>query len=95
MKACYNGFSIQMTLATAKMVSHPGLCDSDVQWVIARKPGHPNHVARPRACTPDVLAKELEEYTDWDVSDDTANWERMVWIAGGDIKEAHRTKVRR
>ncbi len=41
----------------------------------------------------DALRAELREYGAWDdeqLADDAANWDRIVWIAAGDILEAAR-----
>jgi hypothetical protein len=35
----------------------------------------------------DVLAAELYDYTDWDVSNRSDNEERIIWIAAGNIAE--------
>jgi hypothetical protein len=42
------------------------------------------------APTPDTIRAELKEYGAWDkeeLSDDEANWQRLVWIAACNINE--------
>lgn len=83
MTAYFNRFTIKMTLAQALSASHSGSCDADVRELS-------NHLSRPRACTKEALKKELEEYGAWEeneLENDAENWQRILWIAAGNIKE--------
>jgi hypothetical protein len=81
--AHFNRFDIAMPIDAVSECSHQGDCGPDVEeW--AKK------IERPEECTVDALREELREYGAWDdeqLSDDAANWERIVWIAAGDIQE--------
>jgi hypothetical protein len=84
----FNRFSIKMTLADAKSAAHQRQCYADVAALIKSK-----RVSRPKACTPENLAAELKEYGAWeadDLLDDKTNWERIVWIAAGNIAEENK-----
>jgi hypothetical protein len=81
----FNRFEIQMTRKQALACSHQGDCADDVNALIKSK-----QISRPRKCTPENLKKELSEYGAWEeneLENDTTNWERIVWLAAGNIKE--------
>lgn len=62
---------------------HQGACDDDVEYWAIRVP-------RPERCTAEALAAELKEHGTWDaeeLSDDAANWRRILWIGAGDIQD--------
>lgn len=63
--------------------SHPGDCDSDVEhWAPL--------VARPEDATKEKIREELKECGAWDkdeLDNDEVNWQRIVWIAAGNICE--------
>lgn len=87
MFASFNRFEIQMTLAQAKACSHSGACDADIAALVKSKKVH-----RPRQCTKENLAAELKEYGAWELNelaDDAANWQRILWIAAGNIRDEH------
>lgn len=80
---------LQMTLEQAESVSHQGPCDDDVRE-LARVPAIQ---AQLDAIGPVLLAAELKEYGAWDsdeLADHKQNLQRILWLAGGDIKENHR-----
>lgn len=55
-------------------------------WVHAWK----GKITRPTLCTAETLAAELKEYGAWDaaeLADDGKNWERILWLAGGQIRD--------
>lgn len=83
MIASFNRFEIEMDEDTASECSHQGSCDADVKALAPK-------IFRPESCTVDALKAELKEYGAWDdeqLSDDADNWERIVWIAAGNINE--------
>lgn len=83
MIASFNRFEFEMPEESIRDCSHQGACDEDVEFW-AKK------IQRPNDITPEKLAKELKEYGAWDdteLSDDDANWRRIIWIAAGNIKE--------
>ena len=81
--AWFNRFDLEMPAEAVRDCSHQGQCDGDVEfWA--------NKIQRPETLTPELLAAELKEYGAWDadeLSDDAANWQRLIWIAAGNIKE--------
>lgn len=86
MFAYFERFEIQMTKAQALSASHPGPCDADVAELL-----------RDRRITrqldkigPDKIRAELREYGAWDeteLTDDSANRDRIVWCAAWNIAE--------
>lgn len=64
-------------------IAHYGDCTSDVtEWA--------SRISRPVDATPEALRAELREYGAWNddqLADDTTNWERIVWIAAGNIRD--------
>jgi hypothetical protein len=81
--AYFNRFTLDIPPDAVADCSHIGACDDDVaHW--ARK------IVRPDELTPDALRLELKEYGAWDaneLADDDQNWQRLIWIAAGNIKE--------
>ncbi len=85
MLASFNRFEISMPKRAALDCSHSGSCDADVEY-------YASILKRPAECTADKLSAELREYGAWDdeqLADDDANWQRIVWIAAGNIREEH------
>lgn len=78
-----HGFVVAMPAAAVAECSAPGRRDEAVaRWA--------REIERPKECTPDVLRDELRDSGAWDgeeLSDDAANWERIIWIAACNIKE--------
>ena len=81
--AYFDRFAIEMEREAARDCSHSGACDDDIaHWAIK--------INRPVECTPEALRAELREYGAWDdeqLADDGDNWERIVWIAAGNIND--------
>lgn len=94
MYATFNRFEIKMTLEQAKSVSHQGQCDEDVKFLSQEKA-----IARQfKKINPDDIRAELKEYGAWDeieLSDDAENIQRILWIAGCNIKEEDYEKKNR
>lgn len=61
--------------------SHQGACDDDIEACRADIKIH-DHGDK------ENIKKELAEYTDWDLPDDTANLDRLIWIAAGGIQDS-------
>ena len=81
--AQFERFSITLPREAIDDCHHQGDCGPDVEaWA--------TDIDRPDDCTPEALAAELREYGAWDdaeLADDSANWERIIWIAAGNLKE--------
>jgi hypothetical protein len=81
--AYFNRFCLELPAEAVTDCSHSGACDSDVaHWA--------PKIERPADCTPEALRAELREYGAWDseeLADDAANWERIVWLAAGNIRD--------
>jgi len=63
--------------------SHSGACDEDVAYWAPR-------IKRPGDATKEKIREDLKETGGWDaeeLDDDNKNWERIVWIAAGNIRE--------
>ncbi len=86
MTAYFDRFALELPDEAVSACSHQGDCSADVEaWA--------SEIARPPECTAERLAAELREYGAWNdeqLADDEANWERIVWIAAGDIQEEQR-----
>lgn len=86
MFALFTRFCLSMTLKDAESVSHQGRCDEDIKAFL-----HTGKMDRQlKKIPPDEIRDELKEYGAWDkydLSDDDANSERIVWIAAGNIIE--------
>lgn len=79
----FNRFELELPDQAVYDCSHAGQCDADVDHWQSR-------IIRPDKCTPEALRAELDEYGAWDddeLSDDSANWRRIVWIAASNAKE--------
>jgi len=81
---------LKMTKQIAAICSHQGQCDNDVDYIINTMP----QISKQLDAIPaDLLAAELKEYGAWDeieLKDNTANKQRILWIAAGDIIEGNR-----
>lgn len=81
--AYFNRFSLDLPDDAIGDCSHQGSCDADVEHWSAR-------IARPSDISQEALRAELKEYGAWDpdeLSDDAANWLRIVWLAAGNIQD--------
>jgi len=89
--APFNRFELRLPGECVADCSHSGDCGPDVEaWVprIREQIEKDNFQNRP---TPDKIREELREYGAWDaeeLADDEANFERLVWIAAGDISDS-------
>jgi hypothetical protein len=84
--ATFNRFEIGMSADDARMGSHQGECQYDVEQLVA----DPAIAEQLDAIGPEPIRQELAEYGAWDdveLADDAANRERIVWIACGNIVE--------
>lgn len=81
--AQFERFALTLPAEAIAACSHPGDCGPDVEaWA--------PEIDRPAEITPEALRAELEEYGAWDdaqLADDNANWERIIWIAAGNLRE--------
>lgn len=89
--ASFNRFELRLPGAAVRAIAHPGPADADVaEWApkIAAQVEADNFTNRP---TPDKIRAELAEYGAWDMEemiDDEMNWQRIVWLAAGNIAES-------
>jgi len=84
------GVSIRLTKADALNVSQAGDMSSQVCDLLQK--GYVKKQAD--KIDPVALCDELRDYGAWDndqLQDHKANLERLVWIAGGDIRENDRS----
>lgn len=88
--ASFNRFEFRLTGLCVQACYHQGDCDADVSaWVSAVR----DQIAAdnfPRKPTPDAIREELREYGNWneeELSDDEANFKRILWLAAGNIAE--------
>lgn len=82
--AFFNRFTIEMTENQARAASHAGQCDDDVAAL------EPVIAPQLDAIGPEAIRAELAEYGAWDsheLSHDTDNRLRIVWIAACNIRE--------
>ena len=87
MKAYFDRFTLNITLADAASMSHSGACDSDVENYLATNKSIQRQLAK---ISPVDIESELYEYgawNDYELSNDDLNRERIVWIAAGNIME--------
>lgn len=80
----YGPVKLEMTLEQANSVSHSGDCLQDVRDLISNLDNQLNKI------DPKALVKVLKEYGTWDsdqLSNHSNNIERLVWIAGNDIRD--------
>jgi hypothetical protein len=77
---------LRMTMEQAESVSHSGQCDEDV-LELSRVPEIREQLEK---IDPETLSAELREYGAWDEEerkDHPQNLQRILWLAGGDIKD--------
>jgi hypothetical protein len=84
--ASFNRFEIRLKIDDALSVSHSGQCDDDVAALL-----RVDYVAKQLdKIDPAAIAAELREYGAWDdeqLADHDDNLARILWIAGGNIRE--------
>lgn len=79
--ALFNNFEIEIPEEALDVYPRQGECGP---WVDVWK----SKITRPTLCTPEKLAAELKEYGAWDaaeLAEDGKNWERILWLSGGQI----------
>jgi hypothetical protein len=84
-----HGFSIGMTYQQAKSASHQGQCDDDVKALI-ETPAIRKQLENIKQID---IADELRGYGAWNENEllnNQDNWERIIWIAAGNIVEENR-----
>lgn len=84
--AMFERFELDMTQEQAESVSHAGDCSDDVEVLVDA----PSIASQLDEIGPQAIRDELREYGAWDedeLTDDDANRQRIVWIAGGNIRE--------
>lgn len=84
---------LKMTMAQAESVSHSGQCDNDVA-MLRKVPAIARQLAK---IDPGTLVNELKEYGAWDeteLADHDANLTRILWLAGGSIRDEALEKAR-
>lgn len=88
--ASFNRFELRLSGECIEACSHSGQCDADVaHWapIVAAQVKADDFANKP---TPAAIRAELEEYGAWDareLADNAANWQRLVWIAAGNISD--------
>lgn len=88
--ASFNRFELRLSGECVADCSHSGPCDDDVKsWVpkVRAQIEADNFRNKPDA---ESIRAELAEYGAWDddeLADDDANFERLVWIAAGNISD--------
>lgn len=81
--ASFNHFEMLMQGSAVMDMSIPG----DASMMVER---HRRKVTRTKEMTPSALRKELSEYGAWneeELRDDAANWDRIIWLAAGNIND--------
>lgn len=82
--AYFSRISLELPMECVRDCSHPGACDEDVAvWAKRMAPLR-------TTVSPDDVRKELKEYGAWDaeeLSDDDANWRRLIWISACNIAD--------
>lgn len=77
---------LELTMEQAEAMSHSGSCDADV----AANKEVPSIASQLAAIDPAMLRAELREYGAWgadELADHSANLDRILWLAAGDIKD--------
>ena len=81
--AFFDRFALELPAEAVEDMSGPGPADAAVAHWAPR-------IARPSEITPAKLKAELKEFGAWDadeLADDGENWQRILWIAAGNIRE--------
>ena len=88
--ASFNGFELRLPGRCVIDCSHSGSCDDDVAYWTPKVREQVEKDAFPLRPTAELIRAELSDHGAWDdeeLSDDAANWCRLVWIAANDIAE--------
>lgn len=93
--AYFNRFSIDLPEQCVSDCSGPGPADESIaHWAPIL---FFQHERDGKSIDPALVRAELQEYGAWDddeLSDDTANWARIIWCAACDIREFERELTR-
>ena len=88
----FERLEIEMTLAQAESCSQPGQDAEPDVLVLMQDP----KIRRQRKrIDPELIRQELSEYGSWseeELADDDANWQRILWLGANDIVEEWRTR---
>ena len=87
MHAMFERFELELTLKQAMSVSTPGQDALENVEIVLQDS---KVIAQLNAIGPSSLRDELKEYGAWnddELTDDESNRERIVWIAGCNIRE--------
>ena len=87
MEAYFNRFTITMTKDQAESITQPGQDASSEVEALEKNPKIRRMLDK---IDPELIRAELREYGAWedeDLADDQGNRLRILWIAGGNIKE--------
>lgn len=79
--AYFNRFEVELPADCVADCSQPGPVDENVEYWAGQTPCH---------ISADSIKAELKEYGAWnedELSDNKANWRRIIWIASCNIKE--------
>ncbi len=88
--ASFNRFELRLPGQCVLDCSHSGQCDEDVAFWAPKVRAQCNADSFKNGPTADNVRAELKEYGAWDaeeLSDDDANWRRLVWCAANNIAE--------
>ena len=88
MYAIFNRFELRMTRDQAESASHSGQCDADVEALLL----DPEIKKQLDALDALKIREELREYGAWgdtELTDESANRMRIVWIAAGNITDGY------
>jgi len=88
--ATFNRFEIRLPGQCVLDCIHSGPCDSDVSRWAPKIREQVKADAFQRGPNPEAIRLELKEYAAWEpeeLQDDDANFQRLVWIAAGNIKD--------
>ena len=88
--ASFNHFELRIPGGCVLDCSHSGPCDEDVAYWTPKVKAQAAADAFPNGPTPEKIRAELAEVGAWDeaeLADDEANWNRLVWIAAGNVAD--------
>ncbi len=83
----FNNLEIEMTLKQAESCSKPG---QDAEPDVLGLMQDPKIRRQRKRIDPELIRQELSEYGSWseeELADDDANWQRILWIGANDIFE--------
>jgi len=74
---------LALLLEDAETGYHSGMCDDDIAYLRTA----PYIAEQLKALDENTVREEVEQWSDWDVSDTDESLNRLLWIACGDIVE--------